>query len=366
MKNLHVCLVAPFAPRKGGVTVQTELLARYLERDGVDVLRVNTNLHSLRRRGWGPLRLVLQPWVVLLRLLKNMPAAQVVHFQAASYWGYMPTFIGVPLGKLFGKRCVVSYQGGGGPRFVDRLGCVVRFPMKLADVVTTCSLELRDEFDKRGVETVLLRNLYDSDVFTLVERGEPAPRLVWTRSMEPIYDPMMALRAFEIVQNRYPDASLIMTSDGSLRAEMERYIEDENLRGVILPGRVPTEAVARFMHEASICINTSRVDGLPTALLEASATGLPVVTTPAGGIASLFEDGVSARFVGFGDHEAMAEAVCGLLEEPAEYRRLGEAAREVAAEYGWDRTSKELGRIYGLTQAGADVPGDSLGCRGSV
>jgi glycosyltransferase involved in cell wall biosynthesis len=191
--KLRVCMVAPFPPRRGGVTVQTALLVRYLEQEGVEVVKVDTNLSSLRIRGLGPLRLVLQPWVVLFRLLRSVPKCDVVHFQSASYWGYMPTLIGVPIARLFRKRTVLSYQGGMGPRFMDRFGWFAKMPFRVATVATVCSLQLQDAFAKRGIRTELLSNLFDAGLFRFRDREKIEPKLVWTRSMEEVYDPLAAL-----------------------------------------------------------------------------------------------------------------------------------------------------------------------------
>lgn len=350
--KLRVCVVGPFPPRKGGVTVQTALLVRYLEREGIEVLSVDTNLPSLRARGLAPLRLLLQPWVVLLRLLKGLPKCDAVHFQAASYWGFMPTLIGVPIARLFGKRIVLSYQGGMGARFMDRFGWLAKMPFRLATVATTCSRELNDAFSERGVETELLNNVFDAEMFKYRERSRIEPRLVWTRCMEELYDPLAAVKVYELVRERWPNATLVMTSDGSLMGSVRDYVKQRSLDGVTLTGYIPTRELARAMDEGEICLNTSKIDGLPTALLEAAAAGLPIVTTSAGGIPALFENGVSAMMVGVGDVQGLADAIAELLEDPAKACGLGKAAREVAAAYSWDRVSKQIARIYGLTGDG--------------
>ena len=142
--------------------------------------------------------------------------------------------------------------------------------------------------------------------------------------------------------------TLVMTSDGSLTGPLKEYIADRGLTGVALTGRVPVENVARLMSESDICLNTSRIDGLPTALLEAAASGLPIVTTAAGGIPGLLEHGISALMVDVGDVQGLADAVLDLMSDAEKARRLGESARDVAMAYTWDRVSSEVARVYGL------------------
>lgn len=345
----RVCLLAPYPPRKGGVTVQTELLARALEREGAVLLKVDTNLQKLRFPILGtPIRLAVQPWVVAFRLIRMLPKCEVVHIQAAANWGYLPALIGVPLARLFRKRSVMSFQSGIGPIFMDRFGWLVKMPFRRATVATVCSRELQEAFRDRGIETTLLHNLFESELFRFRRRAVVEPSMIWTRSFEELYDPYAAVEVFEIVSERYPSATMTMTSNGVLLKSVAAYIESRGLSGITLTGRVPKEEVARLMNEAGVCINTSRYDGLPTALLEAGASGLPIVTTNVGGIPSFFQDGVSAIFVDVGDHQAMAEAIMQLIEDPEKAAVMGEAARDAVADYSWDRASAVLAEVYGF------------------
>ena len=348
--KLNICMVAPFPPRKGGVTVQSALLTRYLKKSGVRVLKVDTNLQCLRVRGFGPLRLALQPWVVLFRLLIQIPKCDVVHFHAASFWGYMPTFIGIPIALLFRKRSVVSYHGGKGPRFFDRCGWFAKMPLKVCTVATVCSDKLYEEFHARGIKVELHHNLFESTRFKFCERANIGPNICWIRSLDEIYDPLAAIKSFDLLRKRYPNASLTMAGNGPMHAMLADYISRHAISGVTLAGRLSADDVARLMSESSICLNTSHCDGLPTALLEAAATGIPIVTTKVGGIATLFKDGESAVFVEPGDCEAMSDAICWLIENPDKAKAMGVAARDVSEKYTWHRNSAEYERFYGLTK----------------
>jgi glycosyltransferase involved in cell wall biosynthesis len=169
--------------------------------------------------------------------------------------------------------------------------------------------------------------------------------------MDEAYDPLSAVKTHQIVRQQYPNATLTMAGDGHLTRSLVDYIAERGIEGVSLTGRLTAEGVAGLLAESSICLNTSRVDGLPTALLEAAATGLPIVTTSVGGIVSLFEDGVSALFVEPGDCEAMANAICGLIEDPDRARAMGAAARAVAIEYSWPVARADYVRFYGVSNS---------------
>ena len=346
----RVCIVAPFPPRKGGVTVQTALLARYLADAGVEVVRVDTNLTCLRVRGLGWLRLAMQPLYIAIKLLACIRRVAAVQFQSCSYWGFMPAVVGVPIARLFGKRSIISFMGGLGPEFLDKYSWIVKPICRMATAVGVCSLELLNAFRERGVDVELLNNLYDAGLFSFRERAQVEPVMVWTRSFQDVYDPLMAVKAFELVKAKHPEATLTMTSDGELTESVKRYIAQRGITGVSLPGRVSTEEVARLMQEAGICLNTSKHDGFPTALLEAAGTGLAIVTTRVGGIPSVFRDGESAIMIEVGDSEAMARAVEDVLDDPVESLRCGRAARDAVRQYTWEHEWPKLQRYYGFVE----------------
>ena len=312
------------------------------------MLRVDTNLASLRAKGLGPIRLLLQPFVILVRSLRWMPACDVVHYQAASNWAFMPVIVTTWLAKLLRKRVVISYQGGGGPRFIDRFPWLSKPFMRIADVTTVCSTELEREFTKRNLSVVFVHNMFDDSAFVYRDRNRIEPRIVWNRSMDEIYDPLTAVRTFEIVKQRYPQASMVMTSNGAMMNEVRRYLADHRIEGITLPGRVPLVDLVRFMNEADICLNTSIIDGLPTSMLEAAACGLPIVTTPAGGIPSLFKDGESAVFFPFGGYREAADAITELIENPTKAQSMGRTASKVSDDYKWARVAEELSAVYGF------------------
>jgi glycosyltransferase involved in cell wall biosynthesis len=89
------------------------------------------------------------------------------------------------------------------------------------------------------------------------------------------------------------------------------------------------------MARASIFALPSYIENMPVSIMEAMATGLPVIATTVGAIPEMIEDGVTGRLVPPGDVGRLQNALAGLLDDPVERQRLGAAAR--AASVRWDR-----------------------------
>jgi glycosyltransferase involved in cell wall biosynthesis len=139
----------------------------------------------------------------------------------------------------------------------------------------------------------------------------------------------------------YPSLRLVLAGDGDLRAEYVAHIDAAGLQArVVLPGVLPQGEVAASLAAADIAVvpsvrdRSGNVDGLPNVVLEALASGTPVVATPAGGIGSVVRDGVTGLLVPEADEAALAAAIASLVDAPDRRAALGTAARRWATDDG--------------------------------
>lgn len=350
LSGLTVCMVSPYLPRVGGIAVQTASMVAGLESENVKVLRVDTIMHRLdNRRYLQGLRVLLQPLTTAVQFVLNAPKADVVHVHACSRYGFMPVVVCAPLNRLlFRKRLVISFHGAEGHVWIRRAGWLVRLYLKMADEVVVVSPQLKDAFAKHGITSWVLWNLVDLERFTFRERKNIRPNIVWIRHFEEMYDPMTAVKVFHRIKRKMNDATITFIGDGSIRPQMEEYIAEHQLTGVEFLGRLANSSVPPVFDKADIFLNTSKNDGLPTALLEASAAGLPVVTTNAGGIPNMMENGKDGVVVPVGDVDALAQAIIELLEHPERAAAMSVAARKNAERYGWKERVKDMARLYGI------------------
>jgi glycosyltransferase involved in cell wall biosynthesis len=91
----------------------------------------------------------------------------------------------------------------------------------------------------------------------------------------------------------------------------------------------------RLFAEADLMLNASVIDNQPGSILEAFAAGLPVVTTPTGGIAEMVRDGQTGLTVRASQPSAMADAALRLIEHPEARRAMTRAARDVIGAFTW-------------------------------
>jgi colanic acid/amylovoran biosynthesis glycosyltransferase len=162
------------------------------------------------------------------------------------------------------------------------------------------------------------------------------------------------LTAFASFATKHPRALLTVAGEGPLRVELESFAAQLGMAGRVHFAGFLQQAELRalfasahlFLHPSETTSEGDR-EGVPNALLEAMATGLPVVATRHGGIPEAVVEGVSGRLVAEGDAEALAAALTQLAAEPARYAQMSIAAREgVAAEFDSTTQARRLEALY--------------------
>jgi glycosyltransferase involved in cell wall biosynthesis len=141
------------------------------------------------------------------------------------------------------------------------------------------------------------------------------------------------IRAFAGLRRGFPDAHLLLVGDGPARAELEALQRGLGLNGVVHLTGYQTRP-QEFLRAMDVFALTSRSEGLPLSVLEAWATGLPVVASAVGGLPALIEHGRTGLLFPPADTGALEEALTDLLAAPGLRRRLGdEGRREVCSRY---------------------------------
>ena len=132
--------------------------------------------------------------------------------------------------------------------------------------------------------------------------------------------------AFARVRDRYPDARLILVGDGPLLEELRALANGIGIGDAVhFVGYQPHSAP--YLQAMDIFALTSRSEGMPQAVLEASVMGLPVVASRVGGLPEVINDGVTGILFEPGDDQGIATALCDLIADPQRRRELGAAAK---------------------------------------
>jgi glycosyltransferase involved in cell wall biosynthesis len=345
-----ILLVGPLPPPSGGMANQTRQLAQLLAGEGCEVTTVQVN--SPYRPAWigrvRGLRAIFRLVAHVLRLRREIRHVELVHVMANSGWAWhLFAAPAIWIGSLRGVPVVVNYRGGDAEAFFARGFGRIRPTLARARAVIVPSGFLHAIFEKYGVAASIVPNIVSLEAFRPADTTPAAPHLLVTRNLEPIYDVGTALRAFAIVAERHPDARLTVAGSGPDREKLERLAQELGVaRQVRFTGPLENSELPALYRAATIAVNSSLVDNFPISLLEAMASGVPIVSTDVGGIPYLVEHEGTALLVRPGTPVVLADAVLRLLEDRSLASRLRAAGIEAAQRYAWPRVRADLFDVY--------------------
>jgi L-malate glycosyltransferase len=282
-------------------------------------------------------------WPLLLRELRR---TDIVHVFSASYASFLISPLpAIIVARLLGKPVIVHYHSGEAPDHLRR-SRVARWTLKRVDLNVVPSPFLRDVFARCGIPATVIANTIDLRQFAYRPRTPLAPHLVSTRNFEPLYNVACTLRAFARVQARYPEATLTVVGHGSEREALHALAERLGLRHVTFTGAVSPSEVQQHYAAADIYVQTPAIDNMPNSVIEAYASGLPVVATRVGGVPAILTDGVHGLLAADDDDAGVAERIVWLLDHPDDARQLAEAAYATCASYEWPVVRRAWMKAY--------------------
>jgi glycosyltransferase involved in cell wall biosynthesis len=233
---------------------------------------------------------------------------------------------------------------------VDRLRPVVVKESKMIIAQTAYQRDyLHTEY---GVNPVVLPNGVDVARFNPISKEEARDDLglgasgkiiICVGGLLPFKGQDDLVRAFAKVHESIPDSRLILIGDGPQGKELRRIARDSGARDDIqFEGWVPFEKIPLYLSSSDLFVHPSASEGFPNVVLEAMASGLPVVMSNVVGLNTVFEDGMNCFFVPPRDEKALEEKMLTLLRDDALAEEMGARNLEYAKEFDWSIFAEKL------------------------
>jgi glycosyltransferase involved in cell wall biosynthesis len=144
----------------------------------------------------------------------------------------------------------------------------------------------------------------------------------------------MLIDAVEMLGKEGCPVELTIVGGGALESELRRMLDERNLRSAVtLVGRKGSEQMPETYRSHDVFVSASAQEGMSNAMLEAMASGLPIVTTRCEGVDELIAD--NGIVVNAPDPAQLANAIRMLAENPSKRRAMAVAARTRAALFSW-------------------------------
>jgi glycosyltransferase involved in cell wall biosynthesis len=285
---------------------------------------------------WKGIRSIVRPLLLTVGLLRNGRQADVIHAFAAAHTAFL--FGAVPallVGALLGRPVVLNYHDGRAVEHIRRHPRMLRWAVGRAAILAVPSEFLRHVFLEAGWDPLVVPNVVDTGRFVFSLPRPLRRRLISLRLLEPLYAVENTLRAFALARKEVPGLVLDIYGDGESRPALEDEARRLGSEGITFHGSIPHSEVPHVLAEGGILVNSSRIDNMPLFVIEGFASGVPIISTAAGGIPYMITDDTTGLLVPPDDPEALAGAIRRVFCEPGVAERLAVEGHRECRRYTW-------------------------------
>jgi glycosyltransferase involved in cell wall biosynthesis len=259
--------------------------------------------------------------------------------------------------KLFGKPYVIWGRGSDVYLAKKHERFVLRPAVKNADAVIALTGQMKEkigEYYKK--DAFVIPNGITLDEYVGLSKGNLRAELQMGRSdkviiyigrLSPVKGVEYLIRAMRLVKDKAPDTKLILIGDGSEREKIQSIIKQLNLEQLIihLP-QVPNKNIPKYAVASDVLVLPSLSEGFPMTILEAMASGLPVVSTRVSGLPEIVKEGINGFLVEPGNPEQLAEKILLLLKNDETRAMMSANNKESVKQYSWENVIGKLEKIY--------------------
>ena len=271
-------------------------------------------------------------------------------------------FFGFPTGLLCYRNAhkmpyIISLRGSDVPGINPRLGLdykllapVFRRIWRNASALIACSSGLRRQAQRflPDAEIGVIHNGVDASRFNQSQQKHDSLklRLLTASRLAPAKRIDLLISAVAHANKKCPGITLTIAGGGAGEQELRQIIDQNNLHGfVTILGRVSADEMPRLYQEHDMYVSATSLEGMSNAMLEAMASGLPVVTTVCEGSDELISD--NGVVVEEAEAGAIAKEIITLFHDREKYVRMCEASRKKASTFRWDNLANQYLGIYG-------------------
>jgi glycosyltransferase involved in cell wall biosynthesis len=262
----------------------------------------------------------------------------IVHIDVFSGKAFYFASLASFLGKIRGKKIILTLHGGKLPEFHSLKKKMVEKTLKRSTVLQSPSMYLKSYFKTHSIHVEYCPNPVDLKNFQYQEPLTGNHKVLWVRAFTEIYNPIVAVDAIKALKFKFPNVTLTMIGpDKGLLNETKNKIQELGLTDqIVIIGSVPNNELQKFYHSHSIFINTTSFESFGVAVAEAAACGIPIVTNPVGEIPYLYENEKDMLFVKEMNGKGFAQSIERLLSDEALFISLSENAFLKAKQFTWE------------------------------
>ena len=280
----------------------------------------------------------------------NKREIKIVHIHTASYRSFWRKAVFVYLSKLINKKVVLHIHGAEFKKFAAIHYKLIRKVLLKCDKIVVLSKSWKEwfetEFDINDV--IIINNIIETPKTSIESKCVNEKLIVLflgeIGKRKGIYDLLEALTKYKELYGN--NIQLIIGGNGEVE-KVKSYILEKHLKDIVeYKGWVSGNDKVHLLNSADIFVLPSYNEGLPISILEAMGYGIPVITTPVGGIPEVIIDGENGLLVSPGDVDGLFNAILELAKDTSLRKKMSESSRRGILLHLPNSVSDTLGKLY--------------------
>jgi glycosyltransferase involved in cell wall biosynthesis len=355
-------LVSGFPPKwLGGTEIATYNIAKYLTKIGHEVhvitlldeglpkkeIKEEFYIHRIKLHSKVPFISIIVYMKDVFACIKEIQP-DVVHCQNLAV-GWMAFII-----KIFLKYPYVIYGRGSDIYTNYRFkNTILKLVIKNANAVVVLTKDMKKEVSKIHSREIFVIpngisiNNYGENQSDDIYHSNNEKIILYVGTLRSIKGINYLIEAMKIISQNCLNTKLLLVGDGEERKSLENLVDELDLnQHITFVGRVSNEDVPKYMAASDVFVLPSLSEGFPNVILEAMASGLPIVTTKIRGLPEIVKDGINGFLVEPENPGEIAENVIYLLKNTEIAHTISENNKKDVEQYAWENVVKEIESTY--------------------
>lgn len=330
MRNSHRVLIVGSAENSGGgVSSVIKLIKKMPIWEKYSCYWLGTQIQAGK---WTKLWYAVKSYVISVFIMWRY---DIVHFHTVpdgnSLYVQLPVFL---LAKLLRKHIITHLHVGNQLETAANNKFFIWW-LNESDMIVLLANNFKEQFSiwypNVKTPTRVIYNACEMVDVTPYELHENT--ILFAGAFRPNKDGATLIKAFATIHNNFPEWNLVLLGSGPEKEHYDEIIKKEGISSkVLMPGYVVGNALQDYFKKAGIYCLCSHHEGFPMVVLEAWAYGVPVITTPVGGLPDVLEDGVNALVFNYRDVDVLANSLKELMGNEAKRKEMSLYSRSFSAQ----------------------------------
>ena len=342
MSKLKIAIIAPFPPLIGGMVQLAETLSDNFEKDGHKVFRLQL---GAGRAGIFPFPFLFFQYIWYIPRIDY-----IINVSASGNALWCKDLPAILITRLFRKKAILYFVGGKAIDSFAGWSWFKKLPFHLANSIVVPAKLFKALLENNRVKTKILVIPHTVEVEPFQRKSnrkdEVEPTLLAAKALEVYSGFDLMLDVFALVKEKIPKIQFIIAGSGPEEKKLRKKVQAMNIADVTFLGEVAHDRMADIMHQSTVFIHGSKYESFGIVLVEAMASGLPVVAFNIGGIPEVVDNNVTGYLVDYGDINTFAMKIIKLIENQEKKQEFSTKAIERSELFSWKNLKEDWYDIY--------------------